>query len=128
MAIFGSAGTLGQRCRDTYPRAINLILWGLCEIAIVACDLAEVLGAAIAINLLFHVPLLMAVAITALDTLLVLWLQRLGIRYLEAVILGLIAVIAICFGIEIWIAKPDAAGIVSTLIPRIHAKTLSIAL
>ncbi len=119
---------LAQACRDTYPRPVNLILWVLCEIAIVACDLAEVLGAAIAINLLFHIPLLVAVAITALDTLLVLWLQRLGIRYLEAVILGLIAVIAICFGVDIWMANPDAAGIGAGLVPRIDAKSLYIAI
>ena len=119
---------LAQACRDTYPRFINLVLWFLCEIAIIACDLAEVLGAAIAINLLFHVPLMAAVAITALDTLLVLWLQRLGIRYLEAVILGLISVIAICFGVEIWMAKPDAAGIIAGLIPRIDTKSLYVAI
>ena len=119
---------LAQACRDTYPRFINLVLWGLCEIAIIACDLAEVLGAAIAINLLFHVPLMGAVAITALDTLLVLWLQRLGIRYLEAVILGLISVIAVCFGVEIWMAKPDAGGIIAGLIPRIDTKSLYVAI
>ncbi len=98
---------LAQACRETYPRAVNLALWFLCEIAIVACDLAEVLGAAIALNLLFHIPLLIAVALTALDTLLVLWLQKLGIRYLEAVILGLICVIAVCFAVEIFMAKPE---------------------
>ena len=119
---------LAQACRDTYPRFINLVLWFLCEIAIIACDLAEVLGAAIAINLLFHVPLMAAVAITALDTLLVLWLQRFGIRYLEAVILGLISVIAVCFGVEIWMAKPDAAGIIAGLIPRIDTKSLYVAI
>ena len=119
---------LAQACRDTYPRFINVTLWVLCEIAIVACDLAEVLGAAIAINLLFHVPLLAAVAITALDTLLVLWLQRLGIRYLEAVILGLIAVIAVCFGVEIWMAKPEIGGILAGLIPSIDTKSLYIAI
>ena len=69
---------LAQACRETYPRAVNLALWFLCEIAIVACDLAEVLGAAIALNLLFHIPLLAGVALTALDTLLVLWLQKAG--------------------------------------------------
>src|SRR5476649_1160649 len=91
---------LAQACRETYPRPVNLALWFLCEIAIVACDLAEVLGAAIALNLLFHIPMLVAVALTALDTLLVLWLQKLGIRYFEAFILGLIAIIAICFAVE----------------------------
>ena len=75
---------LAQACRETYPRPVNVALWILCEIAIVACDLAEVLGAAIALNLLFHIPLLVAVGITSLDTLLVLGLQKMGIRYLEA--------------------------------------------
>src|SRR5208282_5275622 len=69
---------LAQACRDEYPKAVAFALWILCEIAIVACDLAEVLGAAIGLNLLFHLPLLLAVAITALDKLLVLWVQRLG--------------------------------------------------
>ena len=90
---------------------VNLALWLLCEIAIVACDLAEVLGAAIALNLLFHIPLLLAVAMTALDTLLVLWLQKFGIRYLEAVILGLIVVIAVCFPAEIFMARPDLLAV-----------------
>src|SRR6266852_8591616 len=102
---------LAQACRESYPRGVNIALWFLCEIAIVACDLAEVLGAAIALNLLFRIPLLIAVMITALDTLLVLALQKLGIRYLEAVILSLIAVIAVCFAAEIFMAKPDALGI-----------------
>src|SRR3954453_10100288 len=102
-----SGRDLAQACRETYPWGVNMALWLLCEVAIVACDLAEVLGAAIALNLLFHIPLLMAVAITALDTLLVLWLQKLGIRYLEAFILSLIAVIAICLGTELFMAKPD---------------------
>jgi manganese transport protein len=115
---------LAQACRETYPRAVNLALWFLCEIAIVACDLAEVLGAAIALNLLFHIPLLVAVALTALDTLLLLWLQRLGIRYLEAFILSLIAVIAVCFSIELFIAKPDAAGVFRGLVPWIDSRSL----
>jgi manganese transport protein len=115
---------LAQACRETYPRAVNLALWFLCEIAIVACDLAEVLGAAIALNLLFHIPLLIAVALTALDTLLVLWLQKLGIRYLEAVILGLICIIAVCFGAEIFMAKPDAVSVLSGLVPRIDKRSL----
>src|ERR1700693_4611321 len=71
---------LAQACRETYPRPVSLMLWALCEVAIAACDLAEVLGAAIALNLLFHIPLLAGVLITATDTLLVLWLQRFGIR------------------------------------------------
>jgi manganese transport protein len=119
---------LAQACRETYPRAINVTLWFLCEIAIVACDLAEVLGAAIALNLLFHIPLLAAVALTALDTLLVLWLQKLGIRYFEAFILSLIAVIAICFAVELFIARPDAAGIVGGLVPWLDNRSLYVAI
>src|ERR1700737_1736884 len=97
---------LAQACRETYPRAVNLALWVLCEVAIAACDLAEVLGTAIGLNLLFHIPLLMGVLITAADTLLLLWFQSFGIRTLEAFILSLIAVIAGCFFIEIIWAKP----------------------
>lgn len=115
---------LAQACRETYPRGVNLALWFLCEVAIVACDLAEVLGAAIALNLLFHIPLLAAVALTALDTLLVLWLQKLGIRYLEAFILALIGVIAVCFAIELFMARPDVGGVVAGLIPRIDNRSL----
>src|ERR1700761_5784944 len=115
---------LAQACRETYPRGVNLTLWFLCELAIVACDLAEVLGAAIALNLLFHIPMLAAVALTALDTLLVLWLQKLGIRYFEAFILSLIGVIAVCFAIELFMARPDAAGVLAGLLPIIDARSL----
>src|SRR6266699_558691 len=87
---------LAQACRETYPRPVTYALWGLCEIAIAACDLAEVLGAAIALNLLFHLPLLVGVIVTAADTLLVLWFQRYGIRTTEAIVLALISVIAAC--------------------------------
>jgi manganese transport protein len=119
---------LAQACRETYPRAVNLTLWFLCEIAIVACDLAEVLGAAIALNLLFHIPLLLAVALTALDTLLVLWLQKLGIRYFEAFILSLIAIIAICFAVELFMAKPEAAGVLGGLVPWLDNRSLVVAI
>src|ERR1700729_3689476 len=110
---------LAQACRETYPRPVNLALWFLCEIAIVACDLAEVLGAAIALNLLFHIPLLAGVALTSFHTLLVLWFQQAGIRYLEAFILALILTIAGCFAIELFMARPDAAGVLAGLVPRI---------
>ena len=123
-----SGRDLAQACRETYPRAVNIALWVLCELAIVACDLAEVLGAAIALNLLFHIPLLAAVALTALDTLLVLWLQKLGIRYFEAFILALITVIAACFAIELFMAKPEAAGLLSGLVPTISSGSLYIAI
>ncbi len=118
---------LAQACRAAYPRPVNLALWFLCEIAIVACDLAEVLGAAIALNLLFHIPLLVAVGITALDTLLVLGLQKVGIRYLEATVLGLIVVIAICFSAEIFMAKPDFRAVSAGLIPWIDNRSLYVA-
>src|ERR1043166_9527644 len=119
---------LAQACRETYPRGVNITLWFLCEIAIVACDLAEVLGAAIALNLLFHIPLLLAVALTALDTLLVLWLQKLGIRYFEAFILGLIGIIAICFVAELFLAMPDAGAVVAGLVPWLDSKSLVVAI
>ncbi|HWF08887.1 MAG TPA: Nramp family divalent metal transporter [Bryobacteraceae bacterium] len=119
---------LAQACRESYPRSVNLALWFLCEIAIVACDLAEVLGAAIALNLLFHIPMLAAVALTALDTLLVLWLQKLGIRYFEAFILGLIGIIALCFVTELFLAKPDAAGLASGLVPWLNSRSLVVAI
>ena len=110
--------------RNLSAEPVNLALWFLCEIAIVACDLAEVLGAAIALNLLFHFPLLAGVVLTALDTLLVLWLQRLGIRYLEAFILGLIATIAVCFAAELFMAKPDATGILHGIVPWLNNRSL----
>src|SRR5256886_12415789 len=97
---------LAQACRERYPRAVSLSLWVLCEIAIGACDLAEVLGAAIGLNLLFGLPLLAGVLLTATDTLLLLWLQRFGIRMLEAFVLALILIIGGCFFIEILLAKP----------------------
>jgi len=119
---------LAQACRETYPRSVSMALWLLCEIAIVACDLAEVLGAAIALNLLFHMPLLAGVAVTSFDTLLVLWFQKAGIRYLEAFILALILTIAGCFTVEIVMAKPDYAGVMAGLLPIIDRHTLYIAI
>ena len=118
---------LAQACRETYPRAVNLSLWFLCEIAIVACDLAEVLGAAIALNLLFHMPLLAAVIVTSLDTLLVLGFQKAGIRYLEAFILALIVTIAGCFIVEIILAKPDYGSVAAGLIPTIDYRSIGTA-
>ncbi len=118
---------LAQACRESYPRIVNLALWFLCEIAIVACDLAEVLGAAIALNLLFHIPLLLGVALTSLDTLLVLAFQKAGIRYFEAFILALVITIAGCFAVEIVLAKPDYLSVAAGLIPTIDRDTLYVA-
>jgi manganese transport protein len=109
---------LAQACRDWYPKPLVFPLWLLCEIAIVACDLAEVLGAAIGLKLLFGIPLLWGVLITALDVLLLLALSRLGIRRMEAFIITLVATIGICFGVEILLSKPDFAAIFTCFIPR----------
>jgi manganese transport protein len=123
-----SGRDLAQACRETYPRPVNLALWGLCEIAIGACDLAEVLGAAIGLNLLFHIPLLIGVLITAGDTLLILWLQGFGIRTIEAFVLGLITVIGACFAIEILWSHPPSAGLLGGLAPRLNSESLYVAI
>ena len=94
---------LAQCCRDWYPKWTRWPNWLLCELAIAACDLAEVLGSAVALNLLFHIPLLWAVIITAADVLLLLALQRFGIRTIEAVVLLLVATIGVCYFIEIFV-------------------------
>jgi manganese transport protein len=119
---------LAQACRESYSRAVCNALWVLCEIAIAACDLAEVLGAAIALRLLFGLPLLAGVIVTAADTLLVLWLSRYGIRLIEAVILSLIAVVTGCFLVELTLAKPVVHEIFNGLLPRIGNQTLYIAI
>ena len=119
-----SGRDLAQACRETYPHRVNMALWALCEIAIAACDLAEVLGAAIGLNLLFHIPLLAGVLLTAADTLLLLWFQSLGIRAIEAFVLALISVMAGCFCIEIVWAKPAAGEMLKGLLPRLNRETL----
>jgi len=118
---------LAQACRETYPRSLSFALWVLSEIAIAACDLAEVLGAAIALNLLFHIPLLMGVILTAADTLLLLWFQSFGIRAIEAFILSLITVMAGCFCIELFWAHPSAGELFSGLAPRLNGSSLYLA-
>ncbi len=119
---------LAQACRESYPKFISYALWILCEIAIAACDLAEVLGAAIGLNLLFHIPLLIGVAITAADTLLVLWFTRLGIRFIETMILSLVMVITGCFVVELFIAKPVISEMLTGLVPRLNQQSLYIAI
>lgn len=110
---------LAQVNRETYPKAINFFLYILAEIAIVACDLAEVLGMAIGINLLTGLPLIWGVSITVLDTFLLLFLQRLGMRMMEAFIITLVAVVGISFLIEIILAGPDLGEVTTGLIPTI---------
>ena len=108
---------LAQACRDHFSRPTTWVLWFLCEIAIAACDLAEVIGAAIALNLLFGLPLIWGVTLTALDVLIVLYLQNRGFRYVEALVVGLILLIAGSFAVELWLAKPDVGSIVGGFLP-----------
>jgi manganese transport protein len=117
-----SGRDLAQACRDSYSRPTTVVLWVLCEIAIAACDLAEVIGAAIALNLLFHLPLLWGVLLTAADVLVVLFLQHRGFRYVEALVVGLILAIAGSFAIELWLARPDLGAVVVGFVP--HAQIL----
>ena len=114
---------LAQACRDHYSRPTTLLLWVICELAIAACDLAEVIGSAIALNLLFHIPLPVGVAITALDVLLVLFLQHKGFRLLEALVFALIATIAGCFFFEILISRPEWHGIAAGFLPNTEILT-----
>src|SRR5262245_56698680 len=113
-----SGRDLAQACRDSYSRPTTIVLWVLCEIAIAACDLAEVIGAAIALNLLFGLPLFWGVSLTAFDVLVVLYLQHHGFRYVEALVVGLILAIAGSFAIELWFAKPDLAAVAAGFLPR----------
>jgi manganese transport protein len=108
---------LAQACRDHYSWPVTVTLWVLCEIAIAACDLAEVIGAAIALNLLFGLPLIWGVCLTALDVLIVLFLQNRGFRYVEALVVGLILMIAGCFAIEMWLSKPDLPAVAGGFMP-----------
>ncbi len=112
-----SGRDLAQACRDAYSPSTTIMLWVLCEIAIAACDLAEVIGAAVALNLLFGLPLLWGVCLTALDVLLILYLQQHGFRYVEALVLGLIVMIGGSFAIELYLARPDMAGIAQGFVP-----------
>lgn len=114
---------LAQACRDHYRKPTAFVLWVLCELAIAACDLAELIGSAIALNLLFGIPLLYGVILTALDVLLILLLQNKGFRYIEAFVISLITVIGICFVIELVLAKPDLMGIARGFLPSTEIVT-----
>jgi manganese transport protein len=119
---------LAQACRAEYSRWLNAVLWVLAEVAIAACDLAEILGTVIALKLLFGIPLLWGCIPTAFDTFLLLYLQRFGIRRVEAIILALIATIGVCFVIQLFLAKPDVAGIFSGVRPTLPPGSLYIAI
>ncbi|HEY9614595.1 Nramp family divalent metal transporter [Allocoleopsis sp.] len=109
---------LAQACRDYFNLRVNFCLWVLCEIAIAACDLAELLGSAIALQLLFGIPLVWGVCITALDVLVLLFLQGKGFRYVEALVITLVATVGVCFTAEILFSQPDAAGILYGYMPK----------
>ena len=114
---------LAQACRDHYSKPVVWFLWIICELAIAACDLAEVIGSAIALNLLFNIPLPMGIAITALDVLIVLYLQNKGFRVLEALVITLIATVGICFMFEIILSKPPIAGVMRGFLPSTEIVT-----
>jgi manganese transport protein len=111
---------LAQACRDHYSRPTAIVLWVLCEIAICACDLAEVIGSAIALNLLFGIPLVWGVCITALDVLVVLFLQNKGFRYIEALVITLILVIGGCFLFEIIASRPELSAVLGGFMPKLE--------
>lgn len=113
----GSGRDLAQACRDGYPRWAAIPLWMLAEVAIIATDVAEVIGTAIGLNLLFGVPLEIGVLLTALDVFVVLLLQRLGFRYLEAFIIAMLGIITICFGIQIALADPEWGAVIRGFAP-----------
>ena len=108
---------LAQSCRHHYGKKAAIPLWIAAEIAIAACDLAEVIGSAIALNLLFHIPLLWGVLITTFDVLLLLMLQQKGFRYMEALVIVLIGTIATCFGLELIFSKPEIAAVLGGFLP-----------
>ena len=119
---------LAQACRDHYSRPVVIGLWVLCEIAICACDLAEVIGSAIALYLLFKIPLVWGVCITALDVLAVMYLQKKGFRYIEALVITLILVIGGCFLAEMFFSRPDMGEVLRGLAPSTDILTNSQAL
>lgn len=109
---------LAQACRDHYSKPVTVMLWGLCEVAICACDLAEVIGSAIALNLLFKIPLVWGVCITALDVLVVMYLANKGFRYIEALVISLILIIGGCFLFEIVVSRPELSAVLGGFVPR----------
>lgn len=111
---------LAQACRDYFSPRVSFVLWILCEIAISACDLAELVGSAIGLQLLFGIPLVWGVCITALDVIMVLFLQGKGFRYIEALVITIIAIIGACFIAEMIFAKPDAGGVLLGYVPSLE--------
>src|SRR5437588_1689152 len=119
----GAGRDLAQACRDAFPRAVSWPLWVLAEIAICATDLAEVIGTAIGLNLLFGIPLEIGVIITALDVFLILWMQNMGFRWIEVFIVTLLGIISVCFAIQIAMADPDWGAVIRGFAPTTDVVT-----
>jgi hypothetical protein len=119
---------LAEACRRAFGRRTNLMLWVGCEVAIIACNIAEVLGMACGIGLLFHIPLALGVCITAFDVMLVMRLQRRGVRVFEAFIIGLITLVAICFALQLWWLRPSLSAIVAGALPTLWRGAISFGL
>ncbi|WP_416065575.1 Nramp family divalent metal transporter [Rhizobium sp. ZK1] len=119
----GSGRDLAQACRDAYPSYVAVPLWAFAEIAIIATDIAEVIGTAIGLNLLFGIPLEIGVLITALDVFVILLLQRLGFRWIEAFIITLLGVIAVCFAVQIFLADPHWGAVIRGFLPTTEVVT-----
>jgi len=112
-----SGRDLAQACRDAYPKYVSVPLWAFAEIAIIATDIAEVIGTAIGLNLLFGVPLELGVLITSLDVFLILYLQKIGFRWVEAFVIALLGIIAVCFGVQIFLADPEWGAVIRGFFP-----------
>ncbi len=109
---------LAQACGDAFSKPVAIFLWFICELAIAACDLAEVIGSALALHLLFGIPILTGILITILDVFLILFFQKKGFRVLESIVLSLLIVIVLCFAYELLLSKPDISGVLGGLIPQ----------
>jgi len=119
----GAGRDLAQACRDAFPRAVSWPLWVLAEVAICSTDLAEVIGTAIGLNLLFGIPLEIGVLITACDVFLILWLQNIGFRWIEAFIVTMLGVITLCFAVQIAMADPDWGAVIRGFAPTTEIVT-----
>ncbi len=113
-----SGRDLAQACGDAFPKPVAIFLWIVCELAIAACDLAEVIGSALALQLLFGIPILSGIVITILDVFLILYFQNKGFKVIESIVLSLLIVIVCCFGYELFISQPSVAGILGGLVPQ----------
>lgn len=118
-----SGRDLAQACSDHYSHGVAMFLWVICEIAIAACDLAEVIGSAIALNLLFGIPIVVGVVLTAVDVVIVLFLQNKGFRYIEALVASLIFLIGACFAYEIVVSRPEIGPLLTGFLPQVEIVT-----